>query len=362
MQEANLVHPDSRRPDAINRIGVSPTKSTPSRDIEVVDPDAGEAGRQRGVRSHFSRYVPQRGRGEGQVTAQGSHNAGNEIPLFWRVSALFLEETFGLGGKVAVVTGGYGLIGSALSRGLAAAGAAVAVLGRHKEASDALAADIVAGGGKSVGTVADVLDSKALDAACDAVVKRFGRIDILVNCAGGGATPAARLQPDQPLFNAELREATRKVIDLNLMGTVLPTFAFGDVLAGGGGGVIVNIASAAARYVSPGVMGYSAAKAGVEQFTRWMAVETARRYEGRVRVNAIEPGYIVGGKNRPRYQNDDGSLTPLGEAVIAHIPAGRFGAPEDLVPPLLMLCSPRGGYVTGVVVPVNGGFALAPGV
>jgi NAD(P)-dependent dehydrogenase (short-subunit alcohol dehydrogenase family) len=278
------------------------------------------------------------------------------------VSAEFLERTFGLQGKVAVVTGGYGLIGSALSRGLADAGAAVAVLGRNEGASKALAAKIVAAGGSAIGIGADVLDSAALETARDVVVDRFGAVDILVNCAGGGATPAARLQPDQPLFNAELRDATRLVIDLNLLGTVLPTFAFGDRLAGGDGGVIVNITSAAARHVSPGVMGYSAAKAGVEQLTRWMAVETARRYQGRVRVNAIEPGYIVGGKNRPRFRNDDGSLTALGEAVIAHIPAGRFGEPEDLVPPLLMLCSPRSGYVTGVVVPVNGGFALAPGV
>lgn len=278
------------------------------------------------------------------------------------MSGEFFEDTFGLKGKVGVVTGGYGLIGSALSRALAAAGANVAVLGRNEEASKALAADIVASGGSAIGTAADVLDSKALGAARDAVVDRFGRVDILVNCAGGGASPAARLQPDQPLFNEQLRDATRTVIDLNLLGTVLPTFAFGDELAGGDGGVIVNITSAAARHVSPGVMGYSAAKAGVEQLTRWLAVETARRYRGRVRVNAIEPGYIVGGKNRPRYQNDDGSLTALGEAVIAHIPTGRFGDPEDLVPALLMLCSPRSGYVTGAVVPVNGGFALAPGV
>jgi NAD(P)-dependent dehydrogenase (short-subunit alcohol dehydrogenase family) len=278
------------------------------------------------------------------------------------VSAEFLERTFGLQGKIAVVTGGYGLIGAALSRGLAGAGAAVAVLGRDEGAAKALAAEIVAGGGSAIGTDADVLDSAALEAARDEVVDRFGHVDILVNCAGGGATPAARLKPDQRLFNAELRDATRLVIDLNLVGTVLPTFAFGDCLAEGDGGVIVNITSAAARHVSPGVMGYSAAKAGVEQLTRWLAVETARRYEGRVRVNAIEPGYIVGGKNRPRFRNDDGSLTTFGEAVIAHIPAGRFGEPEDLVPPLLMLCSPCSGYVTGVVVPVNGGFALAPGV
>jgi len=286
----------------------------------------------------------------------------NEIPLAAPMTAGFLEDLFGQSGKVAVVTGGYGLIGGALSRGLASAGAAVVVLGRDVRAAESLATEIENNGGKALGVGADVVDATSLERAAHDVLVRFPKVDILVNCAGGGATPAARLQPDQPLFNMELREATRVVVDLNLMGTILPTFAFGDSLASGGGGVIVNITSAAARHVSPGVMGYSAAKAGVEHLTRWLAVETARRYAGRVRVNAIEPGYIVGGKNRPRFRKDDGSPTDLGARVIDHIPAGRFGEPEDLVAPLLMLCSPRCGYVTGVVIPVNGGFALAPGV
>jgi NAD(P)-dependent dehydrogenase (short-subunit alcohol dehydrogenase family) len=278
------------------------------------------------------------------------------------LTAAYLEQIFGLTGRVAVVTGGYGLIGSALCRGLAAAGAAVVVVGRDPQACAALAEEITASGGEALGAPADVLDAAALDAARDAVVNRFGGVDILVNCAGGGGSPAARLQPDQPLFDPAFREATRHVIELNLMGTVLPTFAFGDRLAAAEAGAIVNVSSGAARAVSPGVMGYSAAKAGVEQLTRWLAVESARRYNGRVRVNAIQPGYVVGGKNRSRFYNDDGSLTATGEAVTAHIPAGRFGEPGDLVPALLMLCSPAAGYVTGIVVPVNGGFALAPGV
>jgi NAD(P)-dependent dehydrogenase (short-subunit alcohol dehydrogenase family) len=277
-------------------------------------------------------------------------------------SAEYLDRVFGLQGKVAVVTGGYGLIGSALCRGLAAAGAAVTVLGRREAACTELAAEIESHGQRALGVGADVLDTPQLEAARDLVMTRFGRIDILVNCAGGPANPASRLQPAQPLFNADFREATKLVVDLNLMGTVLPTFAFGDQLAAADGGVIVNISSGAARQVSPGVMGYSAAKAGVEQLTRWLAVETARRYQGRLRVNAIAPGYVVGGKNRPRFINEDGSLTEAGASIQAHIPAGRFGEPEDLVPPLLMLCSPASGYLTGVVVPVNGGFALAPGV
>jgi NAD(P)-dependent dehydrogenase (short-subunit alcohol dehydrogenase family) len=276
--------------------------------------------------------------------------------------AIYLERVFGLRGRVAVVTGGYGLIGAALCRGLAGAGASVVVVGRREDACATLAAEISGGGGGALGVAADVLDTPQLEAARARVMARFDRVDILVNCAGGPAHPASRLQPGQPLFNAEFREATKQVVDLNLMGTLLPIFAFGDQLAAGEGGVIVNTSSGAARQVSPGVMGYSAAKAGVEQLTRWLAVETAQRYQGRVRVNAIAPGYVVGGKNRPRFYNEDGSLTEAGAAIRAHIPAGRFGEPDDLVPPLLMLCAPGSGYVTGVVVPVNGGFALAPGV
>lgn len=273
-----------------------------------------------------------------------------------------LERLFGLTGKVAVVTGGYGLIGAALSRGLAAAGASVAVLGRREEACAELAAEIGRGGGRALGVAADVLDSGQLEAARDTIVGGLGGVDILVNCAGGPAHPASRLQPSQPLFGASFREATRLVIDLNLMGTILPLFAFGEQLAAGSGGAVVNVSSAAARHVSPGVMGYSAAKAGVEQLTRWLAVETAQRFQGRVRVNAIEPGYIVGGKNRRRFYDEEGTLTEAGAAIRARIPAGRFGTPEDLVAPLLVLCGPAGGYVTGAVLPVNGGFGLAPGV
>src|SRR5258708_32883762 len=249
-----------------------------------------------------------------------------------------LQSVCGVAGKVAVVTGGYGLIGSAFSRGRAAAGAGVAVLGHRLDASEAVAAGIEADGGLALAVGADVLDFPQLEDARERIMGRFGRVDILVNCVGGSAAwPAARVQPDQALFNTAFREATRHVVDLNLMGTVLPTFAFGDVLADGGG-VIVNISSAAATHVSPGVMGYSAAKAGVEQLTRWLAVENARRYQGQVRGNAIAPGYVVGGKNRPRFYNADGTLTEMAKAIQAPIPAGRFWEPDSLVPVPLMFC------------------------
>lgn len=275
-------------------------------------------------------------------------------------SSSYLETLFGLGGKVAVVTGGGGLIGAEFCRGLAHAGASVAVLGRTAASCEAVASEINAAGGKAIAVQVDILDTLSLDRARERVVEQLGTADILVNCAGGPSVPGARLMPDERLFSASFREGTRNVIDLNLLGTVLPIFAFGDDLMAGAGGVIVNVSSGSARHVSPGVMGYSAAKAGVEQLTRWLAVETARRSDGRVRVNAISPGYTIGQKNRDRYYNQDGTPTERTAALMGRIPIGRLGTPADLLPALLWLCAPASSYVNGVVVAVDGGHGLDP--
>jgi NAD(P)-dependent dehydrogenase (short-subunit alcohol dehydrogenase family) len=278
------------------------------------------------------------------------------------VSTSFLDDLFGLTGKAAVVTGGGGLIGGEFCRGLARAGARVAVLGRGEAGCSEVARVIRSEGGEAIAVVADVLDAAALDRARDAVLDAFGGVDILVNTAGGPAAPASRLLPDQPLFGAEFRAGTRSVIDLNLLGPVLTIFAFGDALAAGDGGVIVNVSSNSARNVSSGVMGYSAAKAGLEQLTRWLAVEAARRYGGRLRVNAIAPGFTVGARNRDRFFAADGTPNERARAAIARIPAGRLGTPGELVPALLFLCAPASSYVTGQVVPVDGGHGLETGV
>ena len=213
-------------------------------------------------------------------------------------------------------------------------------------------------GGSALPITVDVLDVDSLDRARKRVVNELGSADILVNAAGGPSVAGARLMPDEPLFGATFRDGTRNVIELNLLGTVLPIFAFGDDLMSGAGGVIVNVSSGSARHVSPGVMGYSAAKAGVEQLTRWLAVEAARRSDGRVRVNAISPGYTIGKRNRDRYYNSDGSPSPRAVTLMASIPAGRLGEPADLVPALLWLCGPASAYVNGVVVAVDGGHGL----
>jgi NAD(P)-dependent dehydrogenase (short-subunit alcohol dehydrogenase family) len=275
----------------------------------------------------------------------------------------YLENLFGLKGKAAVVTGGGGAIGPSLCKGLARAGARVAVLTRSEASCTTVAAQIRAEGGDAIPVVADILDVDSLDRARDQVVEAFGGLDILVNNAGGGATPTSRVLPETPLFNNPgLRAGTRAAIDLNLIGPILATFAFGEVLASGDGGVIVNTSSNSARHVGIGVMGYSSAKAGLEQYTRWLAVETAHRYRGRVRVNALGPGFTVGDSNRHRYWEPDGTPTQRTKDAVARIPVGRLGSSDDLVTTLLFLCAPASAYVTGQVVSADGGLGLDTGV
>jgi NAD(P)-dependent dehydrogenase (short-subunit alcohol dehydrogenase family) len=276
-------------------------------------------------------------------------------------SADYLAGLFRLEGLVAVVTGGGGQIGSGLCAGLARAGAEVVVLGRSAANCQPVADGIVAEGGRATAVIADVFDPEQLDAARARIATEFGRLDVLVNTIGSALVPKSRVTPDVDLFGAELLEGTRAVIELNLIGPLLATFAFGPLLAEAGGGSIVNVSSGSARHVSSGVMGYSAGKAGLEQLTRWMSVEAARRYGGRVRINAISPGYTVGAKSYASYFDGDGSLKERARQIVSKIPAGRLGVPEDLVTAVLFLCSPASSYVIGQVIAVDGGMGLEIG-
>jgi NAD(P)-dependent dehydrogenase (short-subunit alcohol dehydrogenase family) len=271
-----------------------------------------------------------------------------------------LTEMFGLAGQVAVVTGGTGVLGGVMARGLARAGARVGVLGRRREQAEAVVQDIAAAGGEALALPADVLDRVQLQTACEAVVAQWGRIDILVNAAGGNM-PAATLAPGRSFFDLPV-EGMDQVMNLNLMGTLLPSQVFGEAMARAGRGCIVNISSMAAARAMTRVVGYGVAKAGVENATRWLAVELARSFGGRLRVNAIAPGFFIGEQNRALLLNPDGSLTARGQLVIDHTPAGRFGEPEELVSTLVWLCSPGAGFVNGIVVPVDGGFSAFSGV
>ncbi len=271
-----------------------------------------------------------------------------------------LQTLFDLRGRVAVVTGGSGVLGSAMAGGLSAAGVRVAILGRRLERSRAVVRQLESVGGEAVALSADVLDPAALGRARDALLRQWDRIDILINAAGGNL-PQATLADGASVFDLPV-EAWRTAVDLNLTGTLIPIQVFGPVMAAAKQGSIVNISSMASQRVLTRVPAYSAAKAAIENLTRWIAVDLARKYGEGLRVNAVAPGFFIGEQNRRLLTNEDGSLTPRGRNIIEHTPAGRFGVPDDLIGIVLWLCGPGSGFVNGVVVPVDGGFSVFSGI
>jgi NAD(P)-dependent dehydrogenase (short-subunit alcohol dehydrogenase family) len=271
-----------------------------------------------------------------------------------------LEEMFGLQGRVALVTGGGGVLGGEMARGLARAGARVAVLGRGRRRLDATVDAIQEQGGEALALEADVLRREQLEQAGQELRAGWGRLDILVNAAGG-ASPQAVVGEADSIFELPL-EAWREVVDLNLTGTLLPCQVFGPLLAAADGGSIVNISSMTAQRPLTKVVAYGVAKAGVDNLTRWLAVELARKHGPGLRVNAIAPGFFIGEQNRALMTQPDGRPTERGRAVIEHTPAGRFGEPRELVSTLVWLCGPGASFVTGTVIPVDGGFSAYAGV
>lgn len=273
-----------------------------------------------------------------------------------------LAQRFSLDGRVAVVTGATGAIGSAVTRGLAEAGARVALVARTREALESAAGSLAASGAEALACRADVLDPESLEQARGRVLERWHGIDVLVTCAGGNVA-AATLPPDGALFSVPV-EAVREVLELNVLGTLLPARVFGEPMVTAGDGrdrSIVTISSMAATRALTRVGGYGAAKAAVESLTRWLAVEAALRDTG-VRVNAIAPGFFLGEQNRRLLLREDGTPTERGAAVLDGTPAGRFGEPDELVSTVVWLCAPGSAFVTGTVVPVDGGFGAWAGV
>ena len=275
---------------------------------------------------------------------------------------------FSLEGKVAVVTGGTGVLGGAMARGLAAAGARVAILGRREAKAREVASEIESAGHEAIPLPADVLDEDSLQAARQTLLNKWGTVDILINSAGGNR-PDATVFGDITFFNVP-RIALEGVVGLNFTGTVLPIQIFGQPMAKQGKGSIINISSMAAQKVLTRVMGYSAAKAAVDNLTRWLAVDLAEKHGAGLRVNAIAPGFFIGEQNRallikedPAHgAQDSPSLTERGQQIVDHTPMGRFGEPDELVGAATWLASDASSFVTGIVLPIDGGFSATSGI
>ncbi len=271
------------------------------------------------------------------------------------------ENLFSVDGRVAVLTGAGGVLIGRMAIELARRGAHVVVVDRVVEAARQIVDNIRDAGGDATPVIADVLDRESLLSALGCVEESFGRVDILVNGAGGNRKEAST-SAELSFFDIPL-EALRFVIDLNLIGTVLPSQIFGRVMARQKSGVILNISSMNSFRPLTRIVGYSAAKAAINNFTQWLAVHMAQNYSPAIRVNAIAPGFFETRQNRYLLRDEaTGELTPRGRAIVDHTPMGRFGVPEDLLGTMLWLVSPASEFVTGVVVPVDGGFSAYSGV
>jgi NAD(P)-dependent dehydrogenase (short-subunit alcohol dehydrogenase family) len=273
----------------------------------------------------------------------------------------YVNGLFGLAGKTAVVTGGGGILCSEIAQGLAKAGVKVAVLDLLPDAAQKVADAIQAAGGEAMGVACDVLDRKSIEAAAEKVQKAYGRVDFLINGAGGNkkqATTSAELS-----FFDLPPDAAQWVFNLNFIGTLLPSQVFGRIMVDQKDGNILNISSMNAFRPLTRVSAYSAAKAAVSNFTQWLAVHMAQEYSPKIRVNALAPGFFLTDQNRFLLTDAaTGALTARGQAIITHTPMGRFGAPADLVSTVIWLLSPGAAFVTGIVVPVDGGFSAFSGV
>jgi len=273
----------------------------------------------------------------------------------------YLNELFGLEGKVAVVTGGGGVLCSAMSLALGRIGVKVAVLDLFVEAAEKVADAIKAGGGEAIAVKCDVLDKASITAAAQAVLAAFGKVDILINGAGGNkkqATTSAEI----PFFDLPA-DAVQWVFNLNFIGTLLPSQVFGKLMAEQKQGIILNISSMNAFRPLTRIPAYSGAKAAISNFTQWLAVHMNQEYSPAIRVNALAPGFFLTEQNRFLLTEEaTGNLTPRGKTIIDHTPMGRFGTPEDLISTTLWLLSDGASFVTGVVVPVDGGFSAFSGV
>ncbi|MGE6219483.1 SDR family oxidoreductase [Nubsella zeaxanthinifaciens] len=270
-----------------------------------------------------------------------------------------MNKDFSLKDKVIVLTGGTGIIGKSFIKGIVEAGGAVCILGRNGAVARDRANEVIKNGGKALGLVVDVLDETSLQKAKEQILNQFGKIDGLVNAAGGNM-PEAILQKGDDIFGMNM-DGMRKALDLNLWGTLLPSQIFGSAMIENGGS-IVNISSMSAKRVITRVLGYSMGKAAVDCYTQWFAVELANRYGDKLRMNAIAPGFFLTEQNRTLLTNTDGTYTERGNLVIQQTPFKRFGHTDELIGALQWLLSDASAFVTGTIINVDGGFFVNGGV
>lgn len=265
-----------------------------------------------------------------------------------------MKNLFSVKDKVILITGGSGILGTSMVHHFAGEGAKVVILDRNIEKGEALAAEVTAKGYDARFVQTDVLNQEVLQASFDFIMEKYGRVDVLINGAGGNM-PGATINPDKTIFDLDV-DAFKKVVDLNLFGTILPTMVFAKAMAQQKEGVIINIASESAIRPLTRVCGYGTAKAAVNNFTKYMAGELALKFGSGLRVNAIAPGFFLTEQNRTLLTHPDGTYTDRAKQIIAHTPFGRFGEPEELLGTLQWLASDASKFVTGTLTVIDGGF------
>jgi NAD(P)-dependent dehydrogenase (short-subunit alcohol dehydrogenase family) len=267
---------------------------------------------------------------------------------------------FDISGKVVVITGGAGALGGNMAAYLLQQGAKIVILDLFAENVEQRVSELREIHPDVIGIPGSVLDKEHLEKVKLAILEKWGKIDVLINAAGGN-TPGATIGEDQTIFDLNM-EDFKKVSELNLNGSVLPAIVFGEVMATQASGCIVNISSMTATQAVTRVVGYSASKAAIDIFTKWMATEMALKFDGSVRINAIAPGFFIGNQNRTLLTNSDGSYTERGNTIIKNTPMKRFGDANELNGAIHWLISDAASFVTGVIVPIDGGFSAFSGV
>lgn len=271
-----------------------------------------------------------------------------------------MKNIFDITGKVAVVTGGSGVLGSNIAKSLLKSGVKVIIIGAHQERVDVAINNLSCISKDVSGFACNVLDIEKTQNVKDQILSKWGKIDILINAAGGNI-PGGTLTTDQNVFDMKISDLN-KVIDLNMNGTIYPCLIFGKVMASQKSGVIINVSSMAAGESITRVPGYSMAKSAIENFTRWLAQEMAIKFSEKIRVNAIAPGFFIGNQNRSVLINPDGSLTDRSKKVLAKTPMKRFGDISELNGVVQFLCSDAASFITGITIPVDGGFSTFSGI